>query len=364
MYKTIYEHSLKVIREGQSESGAYIACPSFDNYSYCWFRDGSFIAYAMMTAGDTQSCLDFIKWCNDVILKEKHTLEKLFLWQKDHKGLLPPEELRLPTRYTLEGTREEKDEWPNFQIDGYGAWLWLLGEYVSTTGDEYTLRECGDAVELTIGYLSGLWNLPNFDCWEEFGERIHLSTLACVAGGLKKISSFKSYASTGNLVDEICEYIESQITDGDYYPKSVGSVQVDSSLLWLAVPFDIVPVDSPAMKKTVDAIEASLLTGGLKRYSTDTYYGGGRWILLSAWLGWYYCRTGRKSDARELLNWIIECSDSEGNLPEQVAESVTDPLYIPWWKNLWGESASPLLWSHAMFLIFIKEFNVIFKEEL
>ena len=33
----------------------------------------------------------------------------------------------LPTRYTLDGELEpEVDDWPNFQLDGYGTWLWAL----------------------------------------------------------------------------------------------------------------------------------------------------------------------------------------------------------------------------------------------
>jgi len=26
----------------------------------------------------------------------------------------------------------------------------------------------------------------------------------------------------------------------------------------------------------------------MHRYADDTYYGGGEWVLLATWLGWYY----------------------------------------------------------------------------
>lgn len=318
----------------------------------------------MLRIGHVESCHRFIRWVNNVIVRQRETVEKLSIWQEHHPGAIPPEHLILPTRYTMNGAVGEDEDWPNFQIDGYGTWLWLVSEYVNAVNDRTVLQECREGISLTITYLSGLWQLPNYDCWEEYSDRIHLSTLACVGGGLQKISGFSEFASAGSLAKEITAFIYSQIADDGYFPKNVGSHQVDSSLLWLSLPFDMVPEDSPEMRKTVQVIEESLLSGGLKRYSTDTYYGGGRWVLLSAWLGWYYCRTGRRESARSILDWIISTAGPEGDLPEQVPEQVTDPYFIRRWQKLWGDSAIPLLWSHAMYIVFIKEFEVSFKEEL
>ena len=39
--------------------------------------------------------------------------------------------------------------------------------------------------------------------------------------------------------------------------------------------------------------------GGVYRYREDVYYGGGEWILLSAWLGWYYSLSDRNEKAIE-----------------------------------------------------------------
>jgi len=45
-------------------------------------------------------------------------------------------------------------------------------------------------------------------------------------------------------------------------------------------------------------IEADLRQGGgVHRYATDTYYGGGEWVLLTAWLGWYYTKIGANEKA-------------------------------------------------------------------
>ncbi|MBL8157145.1 MAG: glycoside hydrolase family 15, partial [Anaerolineae bacterium] len=37
--------------------------------------------------------------------------------------------------------------------------------------------------------------------------------------------------------------------------------------------------------------------------------------------------------------------------PEQVGSHVLAPQVVDYWVNRWGTSASPLLWSHAMYLL-------------
>ena len=61
------EKSIDIIRRYQSANGAYVACPNFDQYRYCWLRDGSFIAYAMDRSGAHQSARSFYKWVHGVI---------------------------------------------------------------------------------------------------------------------------------------------------------------------------------------------------------------------------------------------------------------------------------------------------------
>jgi len=106
------------------------------------------------------------------------------------------------------------------------------------------------------------------------------------------------------------------------------------------------------MQATVERIETSLVQGGgVHRYPTDTYYGGGEWVLLAGWLGWYYVRAGDPERARHLLDWMTTQAGEDGSLPEQIAASLNDPNYLRPWEQRWGPSARPLLWSHAMYLI-------------
>ena len=91
--------------------------------------------------------------------------------------------------------------------------------------------------------------------------------------------------------------------------------------------------------------------GGVYRYAADTYYGGGEWLLLAAWLGWVYLELGRIGEAQTLLSWVEAQANSQGELPEQVSHHMLDSSHYAEWEHRWGTVACPLLWSHAMYLI-------------
>jgi GH15 family glucan-1,4-alpha-glucosidase len=143
-----------------------------------------------------------------------------------------------------------------------------------------------------------------------------------------------------------------------HFIKFSGSSEVDASLLGISVPFGVVSPNDPIMRETVVKIEQSLHTdGGVHRYSKDTYYGGGEWVLLTAWLGWYYTKLGDSNSlekANKVLRWVQDQAGKDGNpgdLPEQVAVNLNDLAWYSPWVEKWGPIASPLLWSHAMYII-------------
>ncbi|MEO7070485.1 MAG: hypothetical protein ABI131_08335, partial [Nostocoides sp.] len=132
---------------------------------------------------------------------------------------------------------------------------------------------------------------------------------------------------------------------------------VDASLLWIAVPFGVVDVDDPAFVRTAERIEAELVTpsGGVVRYLGDTYYGGGEWLLLTAWSGWVHLTAGRVDVALERLQWVERQATETLDLPEQVTDHSQDPTRVAEWVERWGPVATPLLWSHAMYLTLVHE---------
>jgi GH15 family glucan-1,4-alpha-glucosidase len=354
--------SIEVIKQNQHPSGAYVACPNFSNYRYSWLRDGTFIAYSMDRVGEFESAEKFYRWVHQVIVRHHGKLERLL--EKYHRGDELNRKDFLPCRYTLEGN-EVNDDWPTFQLDGYGTWLWGFSEHIRRTNRTELLDQFKSSIEDTITYLKTFWRFPNSDCWEENEDKIHPSTLACICGGLKAINSFLHREEIESVINEIIDYLENHAVLKNRFVKYVGSQSVDASLLWLSVPFNVFPVDHPYMTNTVQLMEETVLhKGGVHRFPEDTYYGGGEWLLLSGWLGWYYASVGRDDDAKKQLEWVESKADESGLMTEQSLEHVNDPSYIQIWMDKWGPVAKPLLWSHAMYLVLhqeLSERNIILK---
>jgi GH15 family glucan-1,4-alpha-glucosidase len=196
-----------------------------------------------------------------------------------------------------------------------------------------------------------LWAQPCFDCWEEFPDKVHTHTLAAIYGGLQAYSQLVEAGLSPTLA-AIRQFIfDAQMVNGRFV-KFAGSTVVDASLLGLATPYRVVEPGHPAMRATVAQITAELgRGGGLHRYAADTYYGGGEWVLLTAWLAWYYAEQGEASMAQSALSWVEAQADQQGQLPEQVPNNLNDPGYLQPWQARWGQIANPLLWSHAQYLI-------------
>jgi GH15 family glucan-1,4-alpha-glucosidase len=130
---------------------------------------------------------------------------------------------------------------------------------------------------------------------------------------------------------------------------------VDASLVGLCTPYQVFQPEDTIFKSTMAAIEQTIHRpeGGVYRYLGDTYYGGGEWVLLAAWMGWHYARAGKLDSARALREWVESQADGEGLLPEQVNEHTLAPQYYDPWLKKWGSVATPLLWSHAMYILLV-----------
>ena len=349
----LVERSLQIILENQAPSGAFIASPNFPTYAFCWFRDSSYIAYALDLYGENEASARFHAWTASTINRRVDIVQRALQKTSDGETLTDADILH--TRYTLDGEENTTTAWENFQLDGFGTWLWALAEHQRITSRPLP-AEWLQAARITADYIEGLWRHPCYDCWEEFKEKIHPHTLAAIYGGLKAYGDL-----TGDQRDAATSAIRSFILENaqvdGHWQKFLGNSQVDASLLALSTPYRLVTPDDPIMRRTAEKIEADLCLGGVKRYDTDTYYGGGQWILLAAWLGWYWCEVKENEKAQELRQWIEAQANENGWLPEQVPVGLNEEaMYIPWMQK-WGSIADPLLWSHAEYLILCKFMN-------
>lgn len=353
--RALARRSVEVIAEHQDVGGAYPASPTFEVYRYSWFRDGAFIADAMSRAGHTESADAFFAWCADIINDRSEQIHRLIDRHQDGVAIDPDD--HLPTRYTLDGEPTGQDWW-DFQLDGYGTWMFMVVEHCrrhGRTADGCT-PQVRSAVAVCASYLREFWSEPCFDWWEEDVDGVHVSTLACIEAGLRSVADF-------GLVDgadvvrcaEVAASIKQLIVDkgiiDGHLVKTLGrDDRVDASLISAFVPFATFDPKGDVAERTYAKIVTDIAPDGVHRYLGDTYFGGGRWVVLAGFVGAFEAATGRADEAFDRLTWMCAQQTEDGLLPEQVTDHVLDPSFIDEWVQRWGDIATPLLWSHAMYL--------------
>ncbi|GGJ47315.1 glycoside hydrolase family 15 protein [Deinococcus roseus] len=345
-----------VLRHHQKWSGAFLACERFSQYRFCWLRDSSFMAYSLDLADLRTHSRAFHLWVAQTLAPLKEHFETLL--QRKNAGEQIPYTDMLPTRFGENGEWEQ-DGWPNFQLDGYGQWLWALSEHLRLSGETDLPEVYRDSVQMVVSYLQHFWEMGCSDCWEEFHDHVHTATLASIYGGLNSISRFPSVAVNPEVPAQIKARILTEHVKNGRLVKSNHLDGVDASLLWVSTPFKVLDENDPIMQATVQEIENTLVRdGGVIRYDGDSYYGAGAWLLLTDWLGWYFAEAGDPEKAQKFFQWSENQRTREGHLPEQVAVSSTDPAKLQEWNDLWGSSANPLLWSHAMHAVLLNRLKI------
>ena len=205
----LVEKSLEVIINNQSKSGAFIASPSFDTYAFSWLRDGSFIANSLDQYKKYDEAEKFYRWVNDVI--NRYSDKVNVIEDKISRGERISRKDYLNARFTLEGFEEKKEGWGNFQLDGYGTWLWAVSEHIKLTGKTELIDEFHNSINAALKYIKLLAFYPNYDIWEENYDKIHTSTLACLYGGVKAINDYLKKDEVTKLANQIKTYILTNI---------------------------------------------------------------------------------------------------------------------------------------------------------
>jgi GH15 family glucan-1,4-alpha-glucosidase len=348
----LVSRSVEVIEGGQGPAGGYLASPTFATYHYSWFRDGAFTADAISRTGRTASTERFFDWCSRIISARVARIDILIERAVVDGAASIAREEHLHTRYRLDGT-ESSGFWENFQLDGYGTWLWGLAQHTERHGTDPA--RWMPAVEATVRYLRTFWDQPSYDWWEEHPEQVHTSTLGCIWAGLE--GAARLGVADDGTIDRVRRLLEHEGVGNGHLVKWLGADAVDASTLALIEPLRVIPAGSAVGRATIEAVENELADGGVHRFAADTFYGGGSWVLLAGFLGLCHLALGNRARVDELIGWMAAQADAEGHLPEQVPPLLY-PDRKPEWVERWGPPARPLLWSHAMFITLAVEAGV------
>lgn len=366
-HRQILATSQELITNLQSQSGAYPASPTFSAYAgYAWLRDGSFTAEAASRWNLTASASRFHDWVTTVLTERAVRVASLIATRRD--GGQPDRTDMLPTRFTLDG-RDGADDWWDYQTDGYGMWLWAV--HAHARRHALPLGRWRAGIDIAVDYLAAFGADPCYDWWEEHPDHIHVSTLAANQAGLAAAAAdpdlgvhrrAEATATVHRIRAMVADHgttAASPTGDTRRLVKWLDGTDIDASLAACIVPFGLYRVVDPVATATIDAITARLDAGaGVHRYPSDEFFGGGQWPLLSCLLGWNRLAAGDHESARGYLDWAAAQATPVGHLPEQTDGHLLRPDRRQTWIDRWGPAATPLVWSHAMYLILAHELGL------
>lgn len=346
--KQLIDVSKRVIVDCSLENGAIVAAnstkPYFPkeakNYFYVWPRDASFICVAADLLGlNIQE--KFFEW---LINRAEGWQETGLFYEKYY-----PNGLQALNR---------------FQPDQTGTVLFAVWHHLKSSKgeiDKYKNLVISSAEGICKAWKKDHFTLITNDLWEErlcfpdLKENFTYSLAACIKGleCANELFPNKKYTRTAN---EMKKVLLNNTEKRGYFFRSFGKLndeRIDSSLLGLVWPFEIVTPSDPLVKNTIRKIIEKLVKNyGVYRYEHDEYdgwmfrtihrkKGAGFWPLLNFWMSIVLNRMGRKKEALGYYSRVI--NSVKNFIPEQIFD------------NKIQKSVSPLCWSHAMFIIASRE---------
>lgn len=340
-WNDLLRRSLLTIRTLVSQDlGGIVAAPTMEpDYRYVWSRDGTYVAYALDRCGYADDAEGFYRWCKEA--------------QEPDGGWYQ--------RYHVEKT--PGPSWGE-QEDQCATILWGMGHHYHLTRDDEFLTEMWPTVRKGVDHLlnnrdreTGLIG-PTFDLWEE-KKALHTYTNAAGSAALRessKIASVLGYDALSVSWLEESKALQKSImsnlwdeADGRFL-KSINprDSSIDTALLGLSYPFSVIDADDPRLLSTSRQIQNAYTyaSEGLGRYPGDLYHGGNPWFITTLWMALYQCQLLNYDKARVLIDWCAKHVDELKLFSEQIQKDSGEPI-----------SASPLAWSHAMFILSLLDYK-------
>jgi len=212
------------------------------------------------------------------------------------------------------------------QLDVFGPVADLIAAVASLRGSILD-REL-NVIEAMVEAVDRRWHEPDHGIWEaRMSPRHHVySKVMCwmtVDRAIKALVIAGRPAHPGwealrdRIAENVLEYGWHEKVGA--YTVAYGDIDMDAASLWIGLS-GLLADDDPRFLSTVLKIEADLRSGPtVYRYKWDDGLPGreGGWHICAAWLIEAYLRTGRRADAVELFEQMLDCAGPTGLLPEQ-----------------------------------------------
>jgi trehalose-phosphatase len=298
------------------------------DYRYCWLRDAAMSARALVDLGSLAEAEALVRWVDACVgrtgghperLHPLYTVEGLELGPEAVIDTLPGYAGSRPVRIGNAANRQ-------IQLDVFGPIADLLAAVAEARGS--VRDEDWRVVAAMVQAVERRWHEPDHGVWEaRLPPRHHVySKVMCwltVTRALD-VQALRGEPERPDWVDLRDRIRENVLTLGwsdaaGAYSVAYGDEEIDASALWIGLS-GLLPDDDPRFLATVLKVEAELRSGAVVyRYRWDDGLPGteGGFHVCTAWLIEAYLRTGRRGDAEELFQQMIETAGPTGLLPEQ-----------------------------------------------
>ena len=304
------------------------------DYRYCWLRDAFFVVRALNSISEVATMEEYLRWLNNVVVRSRggHIQPLYGVGQEDQ---LPEAILEhLPGYRGMGPVRVGNQAAEHFQHDVYGNII--LGA-AQAFHDHRLLKRAGRtefaSLEAVGEQAFKVYTQPDAGMWElRTRSRIHTSSAlmswaACdrlakvaITLGLKDRANYWAERAT-EIRDRILR--ESWSEERQAFAESFGGRDLDASALLMAEVNFIDPKD-PRFVKTVDALEKSLCNGPyMRRYEAADDFGKPEvaFNICTFWRIDALARIGRKAQAREIFEVMLNCRNPLGLLSEDTHET-------------------------------------------
>jgi trehalose-phosphatase len=302
------------------------------DYRYCWFRDAAMTARALVDLGSLDEAERFLRWVDGCVertgghperLHPLYTVEGYELGAEAVIDTLPGWAGSRPVRVGNLANHQ-------LQLDVFGPVADLLAAVADARGsvrpDEWRV------LEAMVQAVERRWHEPDHGLWEaRLPPRHHVySKVMCWMTVDRALHVVRQHGD-GDRPDwvELRDRIGHNVLEHGWHDKAgaytvaYGDEEMDASSLWIGLS-GLLPDDDPRFLATVLKVEAELRSGPVVyRYRWDDGLPGreGGFHVCTAWLIEAYLRTGRRGDAEELFEQMLDTAGPTGLLPEQY-----DPL--------------------------------------
>ncbi|SDN35720.1 trehalose-phosphatase [Allokutzneria albata] len=320
------------------ETGAFLAAATTSlpeeiggvrnwDYRYCWIRDAALSAQALVRLGSTAEAEKYLSWVHGVLatLPGPERLHPLYTLHGTHLG---PEAVidTLPGYAGSRPVRVGNLANQQVQLDVFGPIVDLVAMVTEARGK--LTDEDWRMVEAMAEAVSRRWHEPDHGIWEERAAPRHrvYSKVMCWVTLDRAIKLAEAYGrpadpSWPGLRDTIrADVLENGWNEEvQSYATAYDGPDLDAATLHIGLSGLIDPQDE-RFQATVTATEAELRSGvTVYRYHRDDGLPGteGGWHICAAWMIESYLLTGRRTEAEELFQQMVDCAGPTGLLPEE-----------------------------------------------